>query len=330
MRPLRIRHPAFTLIELLVVIAIIATLIALLLPAIQKVREAANRTRSTNNLKQIGLALHNHHDQVGELPNNGWWVNEWWIDWPENHRPRPRIAAGCSWAFKILPYLEQNNLYNNYEYNVGVKVFLDPGRAGQEYSTATAMGGETNLMLIQGAVSDYAANAMILGNNHNVAQTGPNSFEDNNNNPNCRPLRTKFANITDGTANTILAGTKALDSNLYNRRGTHDSDAPISMGHSLSLLKSNTGDHYPWMADADGTVIPGQKFPVVSWVPFTMESVVDRPGVDAFNRWGSPYSSGSLFCMADGSVRTIPHRLSSTIYLTYLTPNGGEVASPLD
>src|SRR5438067_1265442 len=124
------RRPAFTLIELLVVIAIIGVLMSLLLPAVQKVREAANRTRCVNNLKQMGLALHNYHAERGSFPPGfvSQLQNPGWTYPPGNTNAYPQdLGPGWSFFALLLPYLEQGNLGQTIRFDLPI---ADPANDG--------------------------------------------------------------------------------------------------------------------------------------------------------------------------------------------------------
>jgi len=173
----RARRSAFTLIELLVVIAIIAILIGLLLPAVQKVREATARMKSTNNLKQIALAFHNYNDSKGELPHNGTWNYSAWIWGPWMGQwtfsiPRPEVTPGCTWAIKILPYIEQDNLLRNFNFTTPISLYRDPSRSGTGLTNTPWSGAPDNTIYAAGQITDYAANSMLIGSGLNAVSPG--------------------------------------------------------------------------------------------------------------------------------------------------------------
>ena len=116
------RRGGFTLIELLVVIAIIAVLIALLLPAVQAAREAARRMQCVNNMKQLGLAIHNYESTHGSLPIGRVWT-------PLPGIPLPGFFMGCqntNWFTQLLPQLEQTAISNAFNFSIGLEGFTDP------------------------------------------------------------------------------------------------------------------------------------------------------------------------------------------------------------
>ncbi|WP_020468917.1 DUF1559 domain-containing protein [Zavarzinella formosa] len=180
-RPLKGRR-GFTLIELLVVIAIIAILIGLLLPAVQKIREAANRLKCTNNFKQIGLAFHNHNDTVGNLPP-GWVVNT------AGGAPSP----GWSWGTVILPFLEQDNLYRllNPDLNGGSGPTVNANTTIKipGYRCPSDSGADVNALYEGYGRSNYVVNREVVGPDVNNKAA---------------PMR--IQNISDGSSNTILVG----------------------------------------------------------------------------------------------------------------------------
>jgi len=197
----------FTLIELLVVIAIIAILIGLLLPAVQKIREAANRMKCTNNLKQIGLAMHNYNDTVGKLPPG--WVTSLAF------KPSP----GWAWGTVILPYIEQDNAYKILNpdllattatlpanalppltdpitgpiLTMKMPMYRCPSDPGPTFNTLLTPGGATPSY----GRSNYVVNREVLG-------------PDVNNNP----TELTVATIIDGSSNTILVGERDSIKNI--------------------------------------------------------------------------------------------------------------------
>jgi prepilin-type N-terminal cleavage/methylation domain-containing protein/prepilin-type processing-associated H-X9-DG protein len=285
------RRKGFTLIELLVVIAIIAILIALLVPAVQKVRAAAARAQCTNNLKQIGLALHAHHDAKKRFPSgimvptgkdapSGGITNP-----PPNCPPPPEPGKWGSWLTYIMPYIEQSPLYSQliltgreYGYCNGpnspgatvVSVYICPS----DFVPKTTITYGTYYF----GVNSYFANAGTKA--WPVASASFNGVMYYNSS-------VKIGHITDGTSNTLLAGER------YSKDpGMQDSE--LSDVRGWAWTNYNSGEDH--LGDT-------------SW-PMNSQKAVT--GADARkNNFGSGHTGGANFLLCDGSVRFLSTSFSS-------------------
>lgn len=306
---------AFTLIELLVVIAIIAILIGLLLPAVQKVREAANLATCKNNLKQIGLAMHNYHDAQGSFPV-GYYDPTPWPPTP----PAPFDSGpGWGWGAFLLPYLEQTNLYSqiNFKVDVGdpsmatvrstqLKIFKCP--SDQDFGTfiISSNPGATNVTPPPTPMSWVLAQANYVACNGN---DGVDCF--------CTPPHTgaflraikgfRIADITDGLSDTFFV-----------------CDRPISLSY-CSWVGCPTGAANPFL------MAPGN---YGAECTLTMchagPTGPNTPGVfDADSTW-SPHQVGVPYLFGDGSVHFISNGIAIPTWMALATRAGGDIVNGSD
>jgi len=292
-------HPGFTLIELLVVIAIIAILIGLLLPAVQKVREAAARMSCSNNLKQLAIGTHAFHDANSKFPSNG------------PGATYNMSGPNWSWLAHILPYIEQGNLYQQLGIptaNLGgqaglaavIKTFLCPsdGQSSQPRTNTADIGGtvgQTNYKGVCGSNWQWGSYNIGGSPTGNGLDQGNGIFYRTDGSPTTSghgPLT--IVAITDGTSNTFLAG----------------EDIP-------SL---NRWCAWPYNNAAVGTCA----------IPLNNALLPGQPGYNNTGDWPDIYSfrsrhtNGANFCLADGSVRFVSQSISITTYRNAATYNGGE------
>ena len=331
----------FTLIELLVVIAIIAVLIGLLLPAVQKVREAANRMSCTNNMKQLGLAIHNYHDTSGGLPVEG-------------------TTQGVSVYIKLLPYVEQGTLYNQiypafqtainadlvamqangqWQFNqtvvnlylaaaqqpaaaTPIKTFLCPSRRG------TDAGGKADYCgAYHGGVNGLSLTGGMLLNNNLVAPDAI-SFRTlmDTLTPGPKASGVSLGAVTNGagTSNTILMAHKSLQPADYlgnqssNDVGWAWTSLIVGGTPVCNSLPNGTGcgDHMQWADAFGGGSSAGRGYKQ------------DDPFVDE-NHMGGVHPGGSPVLFADGSVRVYPYGYTDNSVIAgaaYPTPGSPEDA----
>jgi len=281
------RRSAFTLIELLVVIAIIAILIGLLLPAVQKVREAAARARCQNNLKQIGIGLHACHDALGKFPGAGW--NKLPYDIanggvPTGSPPATTSSASGSWAFQLLPYVEQQQVYQSANSNVitgtPIPIYFCPSRR----SPSTYTGSSTYAGL------DYYGNALATsaaGTNTCSSVQSVGVFR-----PYCKGAIT-IQGITDGSSNTVAVGEKNLCQVNLNSGKDNTDIRGYSWGHDYG-----GGTNY------DNSVSVGPS-------PTNTADLPTSTGcTNGTHYYGSSHTGLSNILFGDGSVR--PVRFNAT------------------
>jgi prepilin-type N-terminal cleavage/methylation domain-containing protein/prepilin-type processing-associated H-X9-DG protein len=221
----------FTLIELLVVIAIIAVLIGLLLPAVQKVREAAARMTCKNNLKQLGLALHNYHDRNGSFPPgyvSG--VSPGGVD----------TGPGWGWAAYLLPDVEQDNLHRTIRFDRDVR---DPLNAAARVQGLAVFRCPSDQRIDTFSPVDGAGNPVTtVAHGNYVAVFGSNEIEDNpglGNGMFYRNSRIRFGDLTDGTSHTLAVGERS--SNLAKATWT----GSVTGAEEAQALVLGTADHPP-------------------------------------------------------------------------------------
>lgn len=311
----------FTLIELLVVIGIIGILIAMLVPAVQKVRESAARLHCTNNLKQIGLALHSFHDQRGVLPPG-------YIDGNTNPNSTPDndIGPGWGWASFILPYLEQENVYNqiNFSQPVGMGVnakisqqplgiFQCPADAYFEPLVFDVYDSNSN------KIASVAHSNYIACNGADECFNGAGGDSQPNRGAFYRNSRTRLIDVSDGLTSTIFAG---------ERSGNH---APATWtgavpGGRCPAWMAGQAVYSPPPGPAYANADFGEAF-VLGHANATHLPSADFPIYDPDTFYSMHSTRGANFLFGDGSVHYLTSSINPTTYQSLSTIGGGETAN---
>ncbi len=328
----------FTLVELLVVIAIIGILVGLLLPAVQAAREAARRMQCSNNVKQIGLAMHNYEGTYRCFPLGA--VAKFGSAMPNTNL---YVSAFAS----TLPFIEQGNLQNLYNFNVPwerqakavaatvVPTYVCPSNAGENPITDAEFGaagfpvggtfGITNYLLSKGVNYKWC--------NQPNSLVGKGVFDIG--------LKTRFADISDGTSNTLLVGEGATGSKfkLCSKQGctgpaANDATGQPAQPRQAWLVPQALSTSYPFSPHAS---IFGSTADRINKNPITA-TLIDDSGFngaagctsndkDSTSNFTSYHTGGANFGLADGSVNFISDSTDSVVLQALSTVAGGEVAS---
>ncbi|MSR31533.1 MAG: DUF1559 domain-containing protein [Gemmataceae bacterium] len=313
-----LRKKGFTLIELLVVIAIIAILIGLLLPAVQKVREAAARSQCQNNFKQLGLAFHNYEGAYGKLPY------PYFLTVPPNNNP----FIAYAWGPMILPYVEQENLYKMYDFKQNLtaatnaiviqthlKVMKCPSTPSQDRVEpcpipANAIFAGSPAMNFTCSAADYSVVSGVIGRGWDVI-VGPPSGGDREGILRANET-TKLIDAADGTSSTILLAELAGRPEVWQgARKIAANGFPLTVGAGWG----NPYNGENWIAGSlyDGT---GNQGPCV----INCTNISGR-GIYAF------HSGGANVVMGDGAVRFLSANMNSKNFIYMTTRKKGEVIS---
>ena len=300
------RRRGFTLIELLVVIAIIAILIGLLLPAVQKIREAANRMKCSNHLKQLGLAMHNYNDTNGHLPGN--------------IRPLAAGTVRVRWTTFLLPYFEQDNIYKIYNPNVN---WSDP-------ANLAAVGTRLKVMECPSAPRpDRRDGAPDTGWVNNVAAGDYSGIYWATPAQNVPGLLSKtdevrLTDVTDGLSNTIHLTESAGKPDRYvggRQVGTATGGNRVNGG---GWCRPASDVPYPVGLAADGSSSGPQGINVING--FLLNGYPDpRFGTDGTGQVYGFHSGGVNALLGDGSVRFVKASIQLATLQALVSRSGGEV-----